>query len=216
VCRTNDPTVTGLAETDSGNDLFASWSALQEIVGTPVFRGLNLVNTPLTELPFGLCVRNLNINSSLIRRIGSDVQINGSLSACFIDDLIIEIEQVGSSVGLDHSKLTLPKRFTCGGELRMRDATLSTTPESLEAERITFPAETDALPLHIMAAEDVPSLQLLTTVATGPTGSGKSTFLEMFLHELQRPLHYIVTIEDHPEFVRELPPGAVPALRTGS
>jgi hypothetical protein len=138
-------------------NLLARGSALEEIVGAPVFRCLELAETKVKRLPEGLQVHDLDISSTSISSVPSDATITGDLRAINCRDLRIEVTHVGLNVELQASRVHMPETFECGGMFAAEHNVVGRLPSRLKATKVRH-ASIEAIPAFVDAdAVDIAS-----------------------------------------------------------
>jgi hypothetical protein len=121
-------------------NLLARGSALEEIVGTPIFYSLEVAETKVKTLPDGLQVHDLDISGSSVSSIQSDARITGDLTARNCPDLRIEVESVGQNVVLGNSRIVMPEAFECGGILTVDSDVEAKLPSRLKVGILKYHA----------------------------------------------------------------------------
>ncbi|MBY3432845.1 hypothetical protein HFN89_01475 [Rhizobium laguerreae] len=138
-------------------NLLARGSALEEIVGAPVFRCLELAETKVKRLPEGLQVHDLDVSSTSISSVPSDATITGDLRAINCRDLRIEVTHVGLNVELRASRVHMPETFECGGMFAAEHDVVGRLPSRLKATKVRH-ASIEAVPAFVDAdAVDIAS-----------------------------------------------------------
>ncbi|MCV9964150.1 PcfJ domain-containing protein [Pararhizobium sp. BT-229] len=123
---------------DGAKNLVARDSALEEIVGTPVFYHLDIAGTRIATLSAGMKVHDLDISRSPVRVIPPDIVIAGKLTAFGCPDLTIDVTRVGGDVTLKKSRVRMPETFECGGTLEFAGDFEGLVPKRVKAHELRY------------------------------------------------------------------------------
>jgi hypothetical protein len=131
-------------------NLIASDSALEEIVGPPVFCFLDVAGTKLTKLPDGLQANQVDISCTSIAVVPADARISGDFKARDCQSIQIEVASVGGSVLLGDCRGSMPEDFECGGVFEVGSGFVGRLPSRLKARTVNH-FSSEALPAFVEA-----------------------------------------------------------------